>query len=241
MEKLCENVWYLPYSEETDRPNLGYVAGTSRRVMIDAGNSPAHVRLFLDSLEKEGLEPPDTVFLTHHHWDHTFGLCALDGCLSIAGSGTNALLEKQSSFVWDREHLDKYTADGSVPEFCRPHILLEYPDPGEIKVRTADTSFEGELRLDLGNDTAVMRKLISSHTGECYCLLAEKSGVLFIGDANCEEVIGTDWIDDPVKLAAEISQLETMDFRLCLAGHMPPCTKDELIGKLSKRYAALGG
>ena len=77
MKQLTRRVWYLPHSPASDRPALGYIRGDRRALMVDAGNSPAHVRQFLRSLEAEGLPAPDLAVLTHRHWDHTGAVPAL--------------------------------------------------------------------------------------------------------------------------------------------------------------------
>ena len=240
IQKITEDIWFTPYFKETDRPNLGYVRGSDASVMVDSGNSPAHTAEYLSELERKGLPFPSYVFLTHHHWDHTFGLPSLDDrVVSIAGKNTNRELRKQQKYVWDEEHLDEYCADNRIPLFCRPHILLEYPDMSRIVIHTAKLEFEGELRLDLGGETAVMRKITSGHSDDCYYLLAEKAGVLFLGDADSEEVVGTDWIDHETELAQEIWELEELEFRCCLTGHAELRTKEELLNDLRTRLNAL--
>lgn len=43
LKRLTERAWYLPWEEETDRPNLCYLLGERHSLAVDAGNSPAHV------------------------------------------------------------------------------------------------------------------------------------------------------------------------------------------------------
>ena len=239
LHRIAEGIYYTPCSERTDRPNLGYVRGSRLSIMVDAGNSPSHAAWYMSSLKEAGLPRPDYVFLTHHHWDHTFGLAALDGVKSIAGSRTNDILREMSGYAWSREDLDRYVEEGRIPLFCKPHILLEYPLPEKISVRPADISFEGELRLDLGGETVRMKRISSSHTDECYYLLCEKAKVLFLGDGKCEECVGTDWIDRKAELTKCIDELEAADFRVCLTGHFPPETKETLLEDLRQRLANL--
>ena len=83
LQKISERVWYMPSESERDRPNLGYVKGDNWSLAIDAGHSEAHVKEFYDLLKKEGLPLPSLTVLTHWHWDHTFGMHAVNGlCLS---------------------------------------------------------------------------------------------------------------------------------------------------------------
>ena len=238
--KITDNTYYTPCSSETDRPNLGYIMGKNCSVMVDSGNSPAHVAEFLKAIRENGFPVPKYVFLTHHHWDHTFGLASVDEfMISIAGSKTNEKLREQQSYIWDREHLDEYCGDNRIPLFCRPHIMIEYPDLSGICIHTAVIEFEDELRIELGNETVVMRHLCSGHTDDCYYLLAEKSKVLFLGDGNSEEVVGTEWIDHKEPLEGLIRQLGGIDFDYCLTGHVPVYTKEDLLENLKERLSAV--
>jgi glyoxylase-like metal-dependent hydrolase (beta-lactamase superfamily II) len=76
MQQLTERIFFMKNQEETDRPVLGYVRGDCGSLMVDAGNSPAHVARFRAGLNERGLADPDWVSITHWHWDHCYGLCA---------------------------------------------------------------------------------------------------------------------------------------------------------------------
>ena len=83
----------MPFEQDRDRPNLGYVKGKNWSLAIDAGHSAAHTKEFYALLEKENLPLPCLTVLTHWHWDHTFGMHAANG-LSIANEKTNRHLAK---------------------------------------------------------------------------------------------------------------------------------------------------
>jgi len=76
LQQLTERIFFMKNQEETDRPVLGYVQGDCAALMIDAGNSPAHVALFQAGLQERSLPDPDWVGITHWHWDHCYGLSA---------------------------------------------------------------------------------------------------------------------------------------------------------------------
>ena len=92
LKRLTEHIWYMPYEEERDRPNLCYVKGDRWSLAIDAGHSAAHVREFYALLEKENLPLPGLTVLTHWHWDHTFGIHAIHG-LALGNAKTDGHLK----------------------------------------------------------------------------------------------------------------------------------------------------
>ena len=93
LNRLSERVWFFPYEEERDRPNLGYVRGDRWSLAMDAGHSEDHVRAFYRALEEENLPLPSLTVLTHWHWDHTFGMHAVHG-LCLANDQTNRYLRQ---------------------------------------------------------------------------------------------------------------------------------------------------
>lgn len=79
MIKITDCVYFYPPEDIKDRPMLGYIEGDKYSLAVDGGFSPAHVGEFYEALEHSGLKEPDYTALTHWHWDHTLGLCAVSG------------------------------------------------------------------------------------------------------------------------------------------------------------------
>ena len=44
LQQLTPRVYQLDFSQEQDRPVLGYIRGDRFSLMVDAGNSPEHVQ-----------------------------------------------------------------------------------------------------------------------------------------------------------------------------------------------------
>ena len=178
LKRLSEHIWYMPYEEERDRPNLGYVKGKNWSLAIDAGHSAAHVREFYELLAKEKLPLPSLTVLTHWHWDHTFGMHAVKG-LTLANGRTNRYLA---------EWKNKIEKNGPK-EFLAIHesIRREYPAGTEVTVRTADMVFSGEMTLDLGDCTVKVLQAEAPHTDDSTLVYAENERVLFVGDSTCHD------------------------------------------------------
>ena len=99
LQQLTPRVYQLDFSQEQDRPVLGYIRGDRFSLMVDAGNSPEHVQAYLAAVEESGFCQPDFVALTHSHWDHCFGLASLP-MPSIACVQTRQSLEMVSCLQW---------------------------------------------------------------------------------------------------------------------------------------------
>lgn len=235
LKRLTENVYYTTHEQRRDRPCLGYIKDSRYPLMVDAGNSPAHVEEYRALLAAEGLPRPKLLCVTHSHWDHTYGIEAAD-CFCLASQKTNQLLKTMAGWGWTEEEMKKRLETGEESLFCDTHIREEYPRPLEIRVRPADLTFQGEIALEL--DTPIrFFELVSPHAQDCAVLLAE--GVLFLGDAYCSVPVGEDWVYDKKLLAAHIAALEEIPFSLCVKGHHPPQTKTELLAELRQELSLL--
>lgn len=216
--KLSERVWYYPYESDRDRPNLGYVRGDNWSLAIDAGHSAAHTEEFYSALKEEGLPLPSLTVLTHWHWDHTFGMHAVNG-LCIANRKTNQYL---------LDFKERILQNGS-DFFLDMHetIRREYCNNTPVIVKAADIVFDGELFLDAGNCCIRLFQAESPHTDDSTLVYVIDEKLLFIGDANCGEFpSGTKDRDLVDKFVAAIT---SVDVDRCLEGHWTPDTPKGII------------
>ena len=221
LQQLTARVWVYPFEEARDRPNLGYIRGDRWSLAVDAGHSRAHVKEFYRALEAAGLPLPSLTVLTHWHWDHTFGMHAVQG-LCLANRRTNRhLLDFRGRL--EREGSGFFLAmDAS--------ICLEYPADTPVTVVPADLSFMGEMRLDAGNCPIRVMQAESPHTDDATLILVPEEGLLFLGDACCDPFEGG--ARDPAlcrKLAETIAESGA---ERCLEGHWQPLGREETIRDL---------
>lgn len=234
MIKITDRIYYMPHSEEADRPILGYVKGDKFSLMVDSGNSKKHVDLFIDEVSELEMPYPDFVAITHSHWDHTFGMSSLNA-LSIACKNTNDILKDMSQWQWTDQAMKNRLETGQDIEFCDTHIRIEYPDLSEIKVCTADLVFDERLSIDLGGISCELMRLESSHADDCVVAYIPEEKVVFIGDIISEDFHnGEIYYKD--KLISLINDFKGLDFNIALFGHMEPFTKYGLIAWLEEAY-----
>ena len=221
LKKLSEHIWYMPYEEERDRPNLGYVKGDKMSLAIDAGHSEAHVREFYDLLQKEGLPLPALTVLTHWHWDHTFAMHAVNG-LTMANKTTNGYL---------LEYMKKIETNGP-DEFLNMYdsIRKEYEGGKEVIVVPADIVFEGDMTIGLGGCTVRLMRTKAPHTDDSTLVYVCEDKTLFVGDAACSEFPNG---NKDSKLAGELSdKIRSTSAVTCVEGHWQPVPTEDTLADL---------
>lgn len=164
-----------------DRPSLCVVVGKQHTLMLDAGASPAHTRLFLDSMIAEMIPIPRYVALTHWHWDHVFGLSALNIPI-MAHQDTAAALAKLAVYDWDDAALDQRVASGEEIAPCADDIKLELPAPRTVQIVLPDIVFQDRLELQLGDVTCYIQHVGGDHAADACVMHIQPDGVLFLGD-----------------------------------------------------------
>lgn len=221
LKKLSEHIWYMPFEEERDRPNLGYVRGDKMSLAIDAGHSESHVREFYVLLQKEGLPLPSLTVITHWHWDHTFAMHAVNG-LTLANKRTNEYLldcMKKIETNGPDEFLNLYDS-----------IRLEYAGGKEVIVVPADIVYEGDMTIDLGGCTVKLLQTTAPHTDDSTLVYVCEDETLFVGDAACSSF--PDGIKDK-KLAGELSdKIRSIAPKTCVEGHWHPVETEDTLADL---------
>ena len=221
LKRLSQHIWYMPFEEERDRPNLGHVKGDNYSIAIDAGHSAAHTRQFYDLLEKENLPLPSMTVITHWHWDHTFGMHAVNG-LCLANEKTNQYLA-----TWK----EKIETNGPG-EFLsiNESIRKEYEGNKEVIVVKADMTFSGEITFDLGGCTVKVMQTEAPHTDDSTVVYVCEDKALFLGDATCPQF--PNGAKDPVLSRKLADTIKEIDSDICVEGHWVPVETDDTLADL---------
>lgn len=223
LKKLTENVYYLPTVNERIWPVLTYVRGERFSLAVDAGYSKKQVDCFYSELDAAGLKRPDFTALTHWHYDHCFGMHAING-LAIACEDTNAILCALSLKSGTQELLDEMLA-------LDPDFAVEYPDAGSLTVVPAELELRGELKLDLGGVTAQLFEAVSPHTKDTLCVYIPEERVLVLGDSTGGDYFNNGYMDE-AKLLSLTETIESLDCEVCVLGHEEPMERDALLSAL---------
>ena len=228
LQPFTRHIHWLPPYAPTDRPVLGLVAGTRETLLVDAGNSPAHVRLLLAGAAAADVRPPTLLMLTHWHWDHVFGT----GCFPIptfAHVETRRIVAEMAGQAWDDAALDARVAAGTEIAFCRDMIRAELPDRTGLLIRPPTVGFTATVVLDLGGTTAVLQHVGGDHAADSSVVYMPDDGVVFLGDCLSPAIYGGPRRYTAAALLALFARVLAFDAAWYLAGHNPdPLSRAEL-------------
>ena len=229
--KLDKNYYLLEYRENTDRPNLAYIYRENGSYIIDGGNSKKHIKLFYKELKKNGLPKPKYTIVTHHHWDHTFGLEYTD-TINLGLKETQEKLSYHKEILTSKG-IKELFIQKEIPAFCIDHLYLEYKhNIKSIKIKLLDKII-GEHHEE--NDL-IMFKFPSNHSNDNLTILENDTKILFLGDALCRMIDGYDFISDKKIILEQITVLENIDFKIAIESHNIPVSKAEIIEDLKRKY-----
>ncbi|WP_404330417.1 MBL fold metallo-hydrolase [Mesobacillus maritimus] len=227
IEKIGERFWYQTPVSETDRPILGMVVGNEKTLMIDAGNSEAHAKYFLDELASRQVPKPDILALTHWHWDHIFGLPALGGIISLAYTETKEAMEKLISLSWSDEALDERVEAGTEIEFCAAAIKKEFPHERNITIALPTMTFEGRMEIDLGGVTCILQHVGGGHASDSVVIYIKEEKILFLGDCIYADIFSPKTNYPIQKTRDLLNQLEAFEAETYVLSHSGTLSKEK--------------
>ncbi|GKX30671.1 Zn-dependent hydrolase [Vallitalea longa] len=181
LNKLTDRVYYMPHSEETDRPSLGLICGSKYSLVVDSGNSPRHAKEFLSEIESMDIPPLKYLVITHNHWDHVFGIREM-GLVTIANCNTKDTLEESKKLKWDDEALEEYINDEKFSEFTVNCIKKEITDRDNFQIGDLDITYKDCIEIDLGDVTCIIEAVGGDHTDDASIVYVPEERVIFLGD-----------------------------------------------------------
>ncbi len=226
LQRISENIVYLPADDKTDRPILAAISGTRKTLLIDAGNSPAHVALFLSELDRNHIDRGDYVVITHWHWDHSFGISALN-LPTIAHVETCIQMKRLKSYAWTDEAIDNRVHEGIEIPFCADMIKKEYAIRDEITITSPDIVFEKKLLINLGGLHCIVEHVGGNHAQDATIIFVEEDKTLFLGDCLAPAIYSDKWYYQSEQVNALIEKIENYNAEIFIQSHWKPEAKVE--------------
>lgn len=229
LNQISPHVYWLPPDSTTDRPVLGAVAGERSTLLVDAGNSPAHARLFLAELAPLQVATPQFLVLTHWHWDHIFGAATV-GLPTLAHQETQRRVAEMADWDWSDAALDERVAAGVEIEFCRDMIKAELPDRTNLILHPPDIAFTDRVELDLGGISTQLIHVGGDHAADSTIVYIPEDRVVFMSDCLAPDLYHPPPRYTTRRLFPLIDQLLECAADVYLMGHNPePTARSELV------------
>jgi glyoxylase-like metal-dependent hydrolase (beta-lactamase superfamily II) len=149
-------------------PNIGIVVGNRGTLVIDTGLGERNGATIMRAVQKLQKGPALYLTTTHYHSEHVTGERAFPA---------NTVLIRP---VAQQEEL-KRLLPGHMARF-REMSQQNKELLTEVKLRTPDILFDGEMKLDLGGVTARLFRLGRAHTEGDMLIFVEEDSVLIPGD-----------------------------------------------------------
>ena len=228
LEKVTERIYYLMNDNKSERPALGIIKGDDCCMVFDAGNSPTHADILLSEIEKMNFPPVKYVVVSHHHWDHLFGLDRFDN-IKIASIKTYELSEIYKGIKIDESSLETAKKDKIFDDMAVELVKEEFGNKSALEGAQFDLLFSGILEINLGGVTCLIKEIINTHREDGTILYIPEEKTLFLGDAayGCTKN-GHSYYDreKTISMMKEINNYETDYY---LLSHESICIKDEMV------------
>lgn len=226
LQKLSDRLFYLPPVQKTDRPILVAIVGDAQTLLIDAGNSSEHAKLFKQQLATHHISG-GILALSHWHWDHVFGLSEMD-MPSIANSMTYEKLKELQTFSWEDKELDERVESGLEIPFCADAIKLELGNDRNVSIPDPTLIFEKQVKLNLGGVTCFIEHVGGDHSPDSNLLYIPEEKMLFLGDSLYANMYAEKWHYTVDKMLKLLEKIEGYDAEIYFLSHHPaPLNKDE--------------
>lgn len=220
LTRFTDKIYYLEHEAEVDRPMLAYIKGNRFSLAVDAGYSTSHVADFYTALQSEQFKLPDFTVITHWHYDHTFGMCAING-ISIAYEKTNEFLKDQQEQAKSANYIAALKQEDV-------HFRKEYRGCDRLNIVLSDITFSDKMELDLGGITARIFHTVSPHSEDSTCIYIPEERVLFLGDSTSEDFFHNGYMDQE-KLGILMQMIQSVDCDYCILSHCEPLQKESLL------------
>lgn len=238
--KLTDNIYYTLPVEETDRPVLAAIIGKEKTLIVDAGNSAAHAREFLNKIEKINAPSPKYLAITHWHWDHVFGIAEMN-LPTFSHVLTSMKVKEMMKLDWSDKALDERVKEGIEIEFCAEHIKAELKEPRVLQLKTPDVTFKNSVEIDLGGGSnCILEHVGGEHSRDSVVIYVPKDQIAFIGDCLFADIYHGEWNWSTKELFSLIDKLLSYDVDYYFESHADkPTSKDEFI-EYTNRLKELG-
>ncbi|MFX4300786.1 MBL fold metallo-hydrolase [Alicyclobacillus tolerans] len=165
--------------------------------------------------------------MTHHHWDHVFGISEV-GLPTIAHQKTRNELKNMKQISWYDSDLERGLKERTISQFAVDAIRKEFGNERDIELCLPEITFETRLELDLGGITCLIEHVGGDHADDSCVIYIPEEKTLFLGDCICA-LIAPDALSYTVEKSLNlVDRLEKFDAEFIFYSHHDvPLSKQE--------------
>lgn len=173
------------------------------------------------------LPPVKYLVVTHHHWDHTFGLSEWN-VVTIANQITYEYMKTYCNLKYDDHSLEEAKKNKIFKDTSIKSIKDEIEQRENFHPKNCTLLFSGEITIDLGGITCYLRQIVSPHTDDSTIIYVPEERMLFLGDCNYGYTSqGYNYYNKEL-MELNINAIKQYDAKYYLCSHESICTKEEM-------------
>jgi cyclase len=227
MTQVAHNTWaWLQPNGDWSESNAGLIAGEGSAALIDTAWDLSLTRRILDAAERVTSAPIEKLIVTHADGDHIYGCQLLPNAQMIAAAEAVREIEEENPRGMQLSHLGcrllRTVGIGPLRRFGAFVAAMFDPfDFRNITVRMPDTTFRGQMDLDIGGRAIELRHLGPAHTaGDAIVRVADVETV-FAGDLVFIGVTPNSWTGPVAGLRRALDAIMRLSPRIVVPGHGP--------------------
>jgi glyoxylase-like metal-dependent hydrolase (beta-lactamase superfamily II) len=234
LTQLSDDVWLWPHnpSYHAVQSSVGIIHCGTETVLVDAGNSPRLAKEIKSAITKMGFPPISQIIYTHHHWDHTFGACAIPVPV-VAHQLCKSILTEEAKKPWSAAYLHQQIELNPKLKVSYTALERTIKDWDRFNIVVPQTIFQETLSLQCGQIRLEMEHVGGQHAEDSIVVRVPQAGVIFLGDCYYPPPLRLQTAKPKPSLSM-LEEIQSEDYTLYVSGHAKPLTRAILLRRLKQ-------
>jgi cyclase len=227
MIEVAPKTWaWLQPNGDWSESNAGLIAGAGTAALIDTAWDLPLTRRILDAAGRATSAPIEKLIVTHADGDHLYGCQLLPNAEMIASADAVKEIKEENPRGMQLSHLGcrllRTLGIGAQRRFGA--YVAKMFDPFDfrgITIRMPDTTFRGQMDLDIGGRTIELRHLGPAHTAGDVIVRVPDVETIFVGDLVFRGVTPNSWSGPVAGWRRALDEIMRLKPHIIVPGHGP--------------------